>query len=352
VQQLLTCRLVLRQLVTRTIVIVATTIGVASYSLPALAQEELIFNVFIPRPAPLYKNALEPWARDVEAASNGALKITIPTSSLAPPAKQYDIVQDGVADISIAPLAFKRKKLGLDMLASLPLISSTAEGASIAAWETHEKYIAAAGQWKDFVPLTIFTLGAPAILSNTTPISATDDLKGFKVLAVGKDKIGTWKNLGATPVGGSGQKPFEVVSSGVADGATNPLGTAVTQGLLEATKHVTLVPGGMGGRATFALFISRERFNGLSPEAQNALTSTAGKTLAAKIGGIMDKIDGSGLKKFKDKGITIHKADDVLIAAINDAGAFIEKGWTEAATKAGIDAAAALGYFRSVSTAQ
>lgn len=330
----------------------AWVISAYAFMPTAYAQEELIFNVFIPRPAPLYKNALEPWAREVEAASNGTLKITIPASSLAPPAKQYDIVQDGVADISVAPLAFKRKKLGLDMLAALPLISSTAKGASVAAWETHQEHIAAAGQWKDFVPLTLFTLGAPAILSNAGPLTSTDQLKGFKILAVGKDKIGTWKNLGATPVGGSGQKPFEIVSSGVADGATNPLGTAATQGLLDATKHVTLVPGGMGGRATFALFISRDRFEGLPEDAQKALMSTSGAALAGKIGGIMDKIDGSGLKKFKDKGIEIHEADADFIAAINEASAFIEKSWTESASKAGIDAEAALAHFRKVSAAQ
>lgn len=332
--------------------LVLSALAATTFVTPAVAEEELIFNVFIPRPAPLFKNALEPWAREVEAASNGALKITIPTSSLAPPAKQYDIVQDGVADLSVAPLAFKRKKLGLDMLAALPLISKTAKGASVAAWETHVKYIAEAGQWKDFVPLTLFTLGAPAILSNTNAINSTDDLKGFKVLAVGKDKIGTWKNLGATPVGGSGQKPFEILSSGVADGATNPLGTAVTQGLLEATQHVTLVSGGMGGRATFALFISRDRFEGLTEEAQNALTSTSGAALAEKIGGIMDKIDGSGLKKFKDKGIEIHTANTDFVSAITEAGAFIEKNWKEAATKAGVDAEAALEHFRGIAGAQ
>jgi len=284
-----------------------------------------------------HRCTLEPWAREVEAASNGALKITIPTSSLAPPKQQYDIVQDGVADISVAPLAFKRKKLGLDMLAALPLISETAKGASVAAWETHLAHTSAAGHWDDFVPLTLFTLGAPAILSNAGPINSTDDLKGFKILAVGKDKIGTWKNLGATPVGGSGQKPFEVVSSGVADGATNPLGTAVTQGLLEATEHVTLVPGGMGGRATFALFISRDRFDGLSEEAQNA---------------IMDKIDGSGLKKFQDKGIAIHQADADFVAQINDAGGFITDAWKATASKAGVDAEAALAHFRNVAASQ
>lgn len=332
--------------------LVAAAMTTTGLSAPASAQEELIFNVFIPRPAPLYKNALEPWARAVEAASNGALTITIPSSSLAPPKQQFDIVQDGVADISVSPLAFKRKALNLDTIAGIPLIAGSAKGASIAAWETHQAFFADAGQWKDFVPLSIFTLGAPAILSNTRPIKAQADLKGFKVLAVGKDKIGTWKNLGATPVGGSGQKPFEVVSSGVADGATNPLGTAVTQGLLEATKDVTLVPGGMGGRAVFALFISRDRFEGLSEAAQNALTSTAGASLAGKIGGIMDKIDASGLKKFQAKGIAIHEADADFVTAIGDAGSFIVENWSTSAAKAGVDAEAALAHFAKTAAAQ
>lgn len=328
----------------------SSVIALSLFPAPALAQEELIFNVFMPRAAPIYKDALEPWARAIEEASNGELKITIPTSSLAPPAKQYDIVQDGVADISVAPLAFKRKQLGLDMLAALPLISTTAKGASVAAWETHEEHFAEAGQWKDFVPLTLFTLGAPAILSNAGPIASTEDLKGFKVLAVGKDKIGTWQNLGATPVGGSGQKPFEVVSSGVADGATNPLGTAVTQGMLEATQHVTLVPGGMGGRATFAVFISRDRFEDLSTDAQNALISTSGATLAATIGGIMDDIDVSGLTKFEDKGISIQTADAELVEAINKAGSFIAEAWMEQASAAGVDPEAAIAHFRKVAS--
>lgn len=327
-------------------------VAFSAFTSTAFAQEELIFNVFIPRAAPMYKNALEPWAREVEAASNGTLKISIPTSSLAPPAKQYDLVQDGVADISVAPLSFKRKKFGLDMLAASPLISETAKGASVAAWETHQKFFADAGQWKEFVPLTFFTLGAPAILSNAQSITSTDDLAGFKVLAVGKDKIETWKNLGAVPVGGSGQKPFEVVSSGVADGATNPLGTAVTQGMLQATKSVTIVPGGMGGRATFAIFISRDRFDGLPEDAQNALTSTSGSALAAKIGQIMDNIDKSGREKFEAKGIEINMASDEFVAQINTAGAFISENWSAAATKAGVDAAAALEHFSSVASAQ
>ena len=317
-------------------------------AMAAAAPTELIFNVFIPKRAPLFKKGLEPWAKQVEEASGGTLKITIPTASLASAPKQYDIVQDGVADMAIAPIAFRRKQLSLYTIGAIPLIADNAKNGSVAYWQTHEKFFAGKDQFKDLVPLTLFMLGAPAILSNTDPILSQADLSGYKVLAVGKEKITTWKNLTATPVGGSGQKPFEVVSSGVANGATNPLGTAVVQGMLQATKHVTLVPGGMGGRAVFVLFISRDRLEGLPEQAQKALVETSGSALAAKLGGIMDGHDKFGLKKFSDKGITIHQASDAFVKEINEAGAFITGAWKKNAAKLGVDAEAALAHFKSV----
>lgn len=330
-----------------------STIAVSSLVAPAIAEPtELLFNVFIPRPAPLYKNALEPWARAVEEASNGTLKITIPAASLAPPKKQYDIVQDGVADIAATSLQFNRKRLHLDLIGTLPLIAGSAQGASVAAWETHQKFFAEQDQWKEFKLLTLFSLGEPAILSSGDAVTSEADLKGFKVLAAGKDKVSTWKNLGASPVGSDGRKPFEMVSSGVADGATIPLGTGVNQGLIPITKQVTLVPGGMGGRAIFGLFMNRDRFEGLSAEAQNALTETSGAVLARKIGGIMDKIDNSGLKKFEAKGVTINRASPEFVEAIGEAGKFINENWLAVAQKSGVDGEAALEYFKEVSAGE
>lgn len=332
---------------------IVATIAASAFVTPAIAQTtELIFNVFIPRPAPLYKKGLEPWARAVEEASGGTLKINIPTSTLAPAKKQYDIVQDGVADISVAPLTFRRKQLSLYTLGAIPLISKTAKGASVAMWETHEKYFAKKDQWKDFVPLTLFTLGAPAIMSNKKPLLSKADLSGVKMLAVGKEKINTWKNLGAVPVGGSGQKPFEVVSTGVADGTTNPLGTGVVQGMLEATQNVTLVPGGWGGRAAFTIFMNRGRFEALPEQAQKALLETSGGKLAANLGTIMDSHDKFGLKKFKEKGIAIHQASPEFVAEIRDAAGFIEKNWAANAEKLGIDAKAVRAHFDDVAKAQ
>ncbi|MCJ7873275.1 TRAP transporter substrate-binding protein DctP [Marinovum sp. 2_MG-2023] len=322
-------------------------------SLPGAAKSqdtELLFNVFIPQAAPLFTKGLEPWARAVEAASNGTLTLTIPTSSLAPPPRLFDIVQDGVADIAVAPISFRENQFALDLIGSVPLIAPTARGASVALWDTHKTYFAEADKWDDFVLLTLFTLGAPAIISNAHPIRSKADLDGFKVLAVGDVNVTVWDALGASPVSGSGQKPFETLSSGVADGATNPLGTAAVQGLLDASKSVTLVPGGFGGRAVFALFISRDRFEDLPEQAQTALISASGADAAAKFGQIMDDIDASGLKKFQDKGIEIIQASDSFVAEIETAGAFAVEDWLNEAKSAGIDGTAALAHFKTIAT--
>ncbi len=331
----------------------AAALATSAITAPAAAEPtELLFNVFIPRPAPLYKNALEPWARAVEEASNGTLKITIPAASMAPPKKQYDIVQDGVADIATASVQFKRKQLPLDLIGTLPLIAGSAKGASVAAWETHQKFFAEKDQWGDFKLLSLFSLGEPAILSGDKALTSVDDLKGVKILAVGKDKVDTWKNLGASPVGGDGKKPFEIVSSGVADGVTVPLGTGVTQGLLPVTKQVTTVPGGMGGRAVFGLFMNRDRFEGLPEEAQKALTETSGATLARQIGGIMDKIDNTGREKFEAKGAVVTEATPEFVEAIGEAGKFIKDNWMAAAEKSGVDGNAAMEYFKEIAAGE
>ena len=107
----------------------------------------------------------------------------------------------------------------------------------------------------------------------------------------------------------------------------------------------------MGGRNVFALFISRDRFEALPEQAQKALTETAGVELARKIGKIMDRIDGSGRKKFEDKGIAVQEASPEFIDEINAASNFMFDDWMAAAEAAGVDGAAAIEYFKEVAGA-
>lgn len=325
----------------------AVTLLSAQANLAFAEPVELIFNNFIPQAAPLFSVGLEPWAREVEAASNGTLKITIPTSSLAPPPRSFDIVEDGVADIAVAAVAFREQQFQLNMVSNIPLIAETTKGASIAAWETHEKFFAEAGNEDDLMLLTIFSLGEQQIFSNTHPIRSKEDFSGFKMMVEGKLRTKTVQNLGASPVGDAGIKMFELISGGVADGIQSAVGPASVLGMLNASKHITLVPGGMG-RSPFVLVMSRERFAELPEDAQKALIETSGLKLASKLGAILDNEDAHGLKRFKESGIEVENASLALVKTITDASAHHSGTWIEQANSMGVDGEAAFKYFQEI----
>jgi len=62
------------------------------------------------------------------------------------------------------------------------------------------------------------------------------------VFVGGLEKTDIRRPVGAVPVGSSGQKPMEGISSGGADDPTNALGTVMIKGVLQATTR----DGGVG----------------------------------------------------------------------------------------------------------
>lgn len=323
----------------------AVSVSLSFISSPALSETtEVIFSIFIPQQAPLVKAGLAPWAKAVEEASNGTVKITIPTSSLAPQARQFDMVQDGLADIAIAPMVLREEQFELYELAGLPGLTPTGKNASTALWQIHEASLEAATDWDNLVPLALFTLGKGQFMSNTHPVLKPEDLINYKVIGSSDARIRTWQNMGAKPVYGGGTKYFELLSSGVGEGLSTPTMTGVVLGLLDATKHITLFPGGVD-RTAMVLMMNRDRFEELPEEAQEAFLENSGLGVSMKLGAIMDKIDGVGLKRFQDKGIEIHEATPELIEALNEASAFRTQEFLDAANAAGLNSNAVLDTF-------
>lgn len=311
---------------------------------------ELIFNYYPPQQGPLFKNVIKPWARAVEESSEGTLKITIPTAAMGPPGKALDLVQDGVADIGVLSVVGKEEQLSLYLLGDIPLLAETSKGASIAAWKTHERFFADAGQFVETIPLTLWMLAPNSLVSNKNAILSPEDFNGFKMHTEGMNRIRIFENLGATPVPGPGRDQFEYVSSGVADGTAQPIGAAAILGLTNASKAVTTVPGGVG-RVPFGLVINRDRFEGLPEIAQQAILSNSGVKTATKMGIGWDQVDAMGLKRFKEAGIDVHVASEDLVAAIREASAFQVDEWLANAAAAGVDGQAAMDYYKEVAAA-
>jgi len=310
---------------------------------------EIILNNFLPPNFPIFREVISVWAEEVNAASNGTLHITIPTNSMAPFPRLWDVVQDRVADMGIVPLGTNDQNITLSTLLDIPMIGNDSSAITARAlWDTYEAYFADAGEYEaqGLMPLTFFVIGGNQFFSRERRIETLADFAGLKIRGEGVNPLQMMTELGAAPVGAPGVQSFELLSNGVIDVSMNPFGPAMSLGLVGHAPEITTLPGGFF-RPGFAIVINQEAFDELPADAQRALVETSGADLAERIGIVDDRTNEAGRQAFLDAGSTITPASDTLIAAVRERTAFVEQAWLENASRLGVAGPAALAFFRS-----
>jgi len=112
----------------------------------ANAQETtLTMSHYLPPVLGLHVDFLEPFARQIEEATNGEIKVDIQTtgSALGTITKQWDQVADGVADISFGLHGIPRGRFTCTQVIELPFLTDSAEEANKVLWDVYPDYLAA-----------------------------------------------------------------------------------------------------------------------------------------------------------------------------------------------------------------
>ena len=92
--------------------------GVLGCAAPrAEADATLTMNVVMPRASSFFIGVYKPWADAVERESQGRIKIVIPAASMAPLARQWEMVTSGIADVALTPNDYLRERMGEDFTA-------------------------------------------------------------------------------------------------------------------------------------------------------------------------------------------------------------------------------------------
>jgi TRAP-type C4-dicarboxylate transport system substrate-binding protein len=328
-----------------TLLSMAVAAGMAFSAGGALAEPvELIYDVFIPHHIPIAKDGLIAWADDVETASNGTLEITVPSSGVAPVPQLWDAVEDGLVDIALVVNTFRSKQIQLPTILTLPLVDGNAEAVSRAWWETYEADFMTADEYGPFLALSGFTTNGPHLMATKKTVTKPEDFQGLKVRVEGSEQIQIFENLGATPVGNPGLNSFELLTGGVVDAGLSPFGPAIAQGQLGVTNVITTFPGGFA-RSGFTIVMLKERFESLPEDAKEALLSTSGAELAAKLGAIVDMEEVDGRKKFEEDGASITAASAEMVDFVRQASGFLRQQWIDRANAKGLDGEAVLGRY-------
>jgi TRAP-type mannitol/chloroaromatic compound transport system substrate-binding protein len=151
--------------------------------------------------------------------------------------------------------------------------------------------------------------------------------------------------LGASAFVKPAPESYELLSSGVADGTFFPLESIVSFKLGSVIKYATLFPGGFYGSA-FGFFMNEDRWNKLSKEDQDAITSVSFEPLARLAGRAWDAADAASLQEMKRVGIQISEASPELIKGVEERAKTIIDKWVKDAAAKGVDGVKVLAEFR------
>jgi TRAP-type transport system periplasmic protein len=286
----------------------------------------------------LTKDVLGVWGQQVEKATNGRVKLQmLPKHPSAAPGT-FDAVRDDLVDVSYVTASYTPARHILPLLAELPGGGTTPVINSVAYSRIHWKYLQQANEYKGVKLLGVFTHGPGQMFNTKRAINKVEDLAGMKIRTGGGIAEEMARALGASAFVKPAPESYELLSSGVADGTFFPLESIISFKLGSVIKYATLFPGGFYS-SSFGFFMNEDKWNKLSKQDQDAITSVSGEPLALLAGKAWDATDAAALEEMKKVGIQISTPSPEFAKDVQERAKGINDKWIKDATAKGIDGA-------------
>lgn len=245
---------------------------------------ELRLAHYLPPMHNMAANVIPEWAKQLEEASDGRLKITIfPAGQLLGVADIFDGVKGGVADIGWSMPGATPGRFPAMSVVELPFIFQDAENASQVLMELHDQgYMD-----KEFDGAKVLYLHThhAGILSTKNKVTNLDDLKGQRIRFPSPPVRSLLSTLGADPVGVPAPETYESLERGVLDGVAFPYDAMQGLRLGELMKYHVDYPMYV---LTFYMIMNEAKFNGLPADLQQVILDHSGMEEAKKVGRAWD----------------------------------------------------------------
>ena len=328
-----------------TIVTAAAVMALAYAAAPAQATTRLVSNCFWPPQHVVCTKLLPTWAKWVEKATEGRVKIIIPPKSLAPPPQQWAAVEKGIADTAFQFNGFIANRVWGPTVAMQPFIATHDSPAmSQALWETYEKYFP--HEYKGVHLLSLWVITPAELWSQTDkPVNSMADLKSRKIWALPGTNAAIMKAVGAGVVSGPAVQMNEIISRGVVDAYVGVSPASVRDfRLIPYTKSMTHFSRGIYS-TSFSFLMSQKKWDALSKKDQAAITSVSGAKFGRMISAYWIQADKEASAEEKKAGIKTVNADPKFEAALIKIGDKLTKKWIATANKRGLDGQATYDFY-------
>jgi len=256
------------------------------------ATIELKLAHFFPSTHPAEKDLIQPWAKAIEEATNGKVKVTsYPQETLLKADAIYDGVVNGIADIGLSCFSYTRGRFPALEAFELPGVTyNNSKVGGKVAWEGIKQLNPKEVQ--DTKLMMVLTTG-PGDLFTKVPVRNLNDLKGLEIRATGLSAK-TLQALGANPVAMPQSDAYEALSKGAVKGNLGPV--EVLQGWkhAEVTEYITQTP--FLYNTLFFVTMNLNKWNSLSPDVQKAIEKVNEEYFEKVAMGLWDKQNEAALK--------------------------------------------------------
>ena len=304
----------------------------------AFAQDvTLKLHQFLPAQANVPKLILDVWADNVEAASNGKIKVDrYPSMQLGgKPPELMDQAIDGVADIVWTVVGYTPGRFPRTEVFELPFMMTNAEATSRAYWEMFETHMRDT-EFRDLKILGTWVHG-PGLIHSAEPVETMADLNGVKIRGGSRMVNKLLEELGATPVGMPVPAVPESLSKGVISATTIPWEVTAALKVPELVSNHTEFSNKALYTLTFVLAMNKAKYESLSDDMKKVIDDNSGLEFSMFAGKTQAGADGPSRKLAEDRGNNIITLDDAQVAEWEVASAPIVDGWIADMDKKGID---------------
>lgn len=289
---------------------IATAILACSSNISFAQEVTLRLHHFLPATSTIPADGIAPWAKRIQTASEGRIKIEIyPAMQLggAPP-QLFDQARDGVADIIWTVLGYTPGRFPKSEVFETPFMVTNGENTSRAFQEYVDMY--AADEFEDVHLIAVHTHG-PGLFHMKDPLTALEDLAGRKVRGGSRIISEMLASLGAEPIGMPLPSVPQSLSTGVISGTTIPWEVTTAFAVSELVHNHTGFVGENGlYTQTFAMVMNKNSYENLPADLQTIIDAESGVEVAAQFGAAMDAGDIGGRKVAENLGNIIITLDE------------------------------------------
>jgi TRAP-type C4-dicarboxylate transport system substrate-binding protein len=247
-------------------------------------------------------HAIGPWAKQVEKATNGKVKIQIYFSQTLTKGKDtWEATKNGITDIGWCFHGYWPGLTPLADVVSLPALPfKTAEKGSEVLWKLYEKYPEIQKEFSANKILLLFTSNPYILITTKKPVATLEDIKGMKIRMSGGPPTDMMKALGGVPMLIPMPDNYISLQKGVIDGMGAPWEAIHGFRLYEVVSHYTETP---FPAVYFSIAMNQRKWDKLDKATQDAIMSVSGLEGSKFWGrnffdtakdGVMEKVKAAG----------------------------------------------------------